>query len=164
MVHKGVALGGFMGTGKSTVGARLAERLGMPFVDVDAELAARFGPVRDQIEREGEPAFRARERAVVAELCDGVPRVVATGGGAWVDADNRARLAPCYLRVVLHARLDTLAARLGGDVAHRPLWARAAELYAARAAAYADADVRIDTDDRDVDAVVDAVEAAWRAR
>jgi len=99
--RRGVALGGFMGTGKTTVGARLAERLGLPFVDMDAELAERFGELPEQFARDGEQAFRLRESALVSELCDGVPRVVATGGGAWVSPGNRARLRRHYHAVVL---------------------------------------------------------------
>ncbi len=154
-----MALGGFMGTGKSTVGAALARHLGIPFVDLDAVLVASHGPIATQFARDGEAAFRARERDALRTLCDGLPRVLATGGGAWVDPTHRAWLRAHYHTVVLAAPLETLAERLGAS-AERPLWSRAAALYASRAEAYADADLCVDTATRTVDEVVAHI-AAW---
>jgi shikimate kinase/3-dehydroquinate synthase len=160
-MRRGVALGGFMGAGKSTVGRKLAARLGLPFADTDEILAARFGPIPTQLARDGEPAFRARERAVIAELADGVPRVVATGGGAWVDPANRDALRRDHRLVVLTAPLDVLRGRVGAGV-DRPFWGQADVLLAARAGAYADAERTIDTAAADADDVV-AQLAAWLA-
>lgn len=155
-LRAGVALGGFMGTGKSTVGRLLARALDLPFVDLDDVLAVRAGPIPEQFARDGEVAFRAREAALVAELCDGTPRVIATGGGAWVDADSRARLSARYKTVVLTASLATLRERLG-EGEGRPLWQHAPALLALRERAYRDADLVLATDDRSLDEVVQHV-------
>lgn len=159
---RGVALGGFMGSGKSTVGRALAGRLRLPFVDTDALLAARFGPIATQCATDGEPSFRDRERAVVAEVAAGPACVVATGGGAWVDPRNRAALRRGFRRVVLDAPFEVLAARVAGDP-DRPLWDEAARArYEARRTAYADADLVVDVGGRDVGAIVEEI-AGWLA-
>lgn len=86
-----IVLTGFMGTGKSTVGRILADRLGLPFIDTDAEVERRAGrPVPDLIREAGEPAFREMERAVLRDVAAGRDQVVATGGGALLDSGNRA--------------------------------------------------------------------------
>ncbi|MCB9665626.1 MAG: AAA family ATPase [Alphaproteobacteria bacterium] len=159
---QGVALGGFMGVGKSSVGRALAARLGLPFVDTDAVLAQRHGPVAEQIARSGEAAFRAREHALVEELARGPEAVVATGGGLWVDPRNRAALRRWGKLVVLQAPLEVLAARVGAGEG-RPLWDDdVAARYAARQPAYADADLVVDTVGRTIDGIVEEI-AAWRA-
>ncbi len=156
MERRGVALGGFMGVGKTTVGRRLADRLGLPFADTDALLAARHGPIPAQFEAEGEAAFRAREAALIAELCDGTPRVVATGGGVWVASALRDLLAADHRLVVLTASLATLRARVG-QASGRPLWAEAERLLAERAPAYAQADLTVATDGRSIEEVVERI-------
>jgi shikimate kinase len=154
MTAAAVALGGFMGTGKSTVGRLLARALALPFVDLDAQLVATFGPIPAQFEAVGEVGFREREAALLQALCDGRPRVLATGGGAWVDERNREALRRGgYHLVVLHAPLDVLEARVGGG--DRPLWDDVVRRrYLERADAYADADVRVSTEHRPPDEVV----------
>lgn len=157
---RGVVLAGFMGTGKSTVARHLAPRLGLPAVDVDAVLVARFGPIADQFARVGEAVFRQRERAAFLALCDGVPRVVATGGGLWVDARMRRAATRIGLRVVLTAPWGVIAARVAGD-ATRPLADGAlAARFAARRRAYSDADLVLDTGRLDLAGVVDAIVGA----
>lgn len=156
-----VYLSGFMAVGKSTVGPRLAERLDLPFVDVDHCIESAAGqPVPAIFAAEGEAGFRAREAAVLAALASQRAAVVALGGGAVIAPANRQLLRATGVVLTLTARPDTLGARLRGD-AERPLaqddW-RA--LLAARASAYADADAQIETDDRSPDAVVAAVEQA----
>lgn len=164
-MRTGVALGGFMGTGKTSVGREVARLSGRPFVDTDALLHLRYGPVADQFRREGEAAFRRRERAVVAELARRGDQVVALGGGAWVDLANRQALRRRHQLVVLTAPLEVVAERLGDDPG-RPLWdpAVAQALLAARAEAYADADLRVDTSSRSPTELAEAIlEALWPA-
>ena len=107
-----VYLIGPMGSGKTAVGRRLAALLGKRFFDSDAEIEARTGvDVRFIFEKEGEARFRQRERDVIADLTtlDGV--VVATGGGAILDAANRERLANTGVVVYLETNIDTLVRR-----------------------------------------------------
>lgn len=153
---RGIALGGFMGTGKSEVARRLAEATGLPLVDTDAVLTERYGPIERQIRVEGEPVFRERERALIASLCDGIPRVLATGGGAWCHAESRRALDACYDTVVLTAPFEVLAGRVG-EGSGRPLWERAAELFRARQAAYGDAALHVDVSRGDPDDVARSV-------
>lgn len=162
MARDGVALGGFMGVGKTTVGRALAARLGLPFLDTDEVLVARHGPIPEQFRR-GEAAFRRREAALVAELCDGVPRVLATGGGVFTRPEHRERLAAHYLLVALTASLEVLRERLG-DAPGRPLWAEAEDLLEARRPAYARADVTVATDGLAVEEVVARIVSRWEAR
>lgn len=162
-MRTGVALGGFMGTGKTSVGRELARLSRLPFADTDALLHGRYGPVAEQFARDGEATFRRREREAVAALSRRGDQVVATGGGAWVDPANRDALRRRHHLVVLTASLDALAARLGDDPT-RPLWdpAAAASLLASREAAYADADLHVDTLDRSPTAIARAIlEALW---
>lgn len=146
-----------MGAGKSTVGRALADRLGWSFVDTDAVLAARHGPIAAQIRDEGEATFRRREAAVVREV-RGPSKVIATGGGVFADPDLRRALGEhCWL-VTLDADLDLVRARVGGD-ADRPLLGQAASLLQERAPHYLDVDHRVSADAP----VADLVEAlaAW---
>lgn len=151
-----------MGTGKSTVGAIIARLTGLPFIDSDVELTLRFSPPARQIREEGEAVFRARERALVEELAARTPWVLATGGGTWVNPESRATLRRVARLVVLRAPLETLRARVGEDP-ERPLWARAEALLAERAEAYADADLTVDTEGRDPEAIAASIVAWWRA-
>lgn len=138
-----------MGSGKSTVGPLVARGLGLPFVDLDAELVQLYGPIPDQFANEGEAVFRARERDLVAALCDrDEPIVVATGGGTWAHQPSRRRLRERFVTVVLTAPLSVLEHRVGGGE-DRPRWnAGAAALLASRQEAYADADRVVATGDR----------------
>jgi shikimate kinase/3-dehydroquinate synthase len=160
----GVALGGFMGTGKTTVGRLIAGALGLPFVDVDEELVRRFGPIAKQFHEVGEAGFRARERAVVAEVARAGRAVIATGGGAWVDPANREALGRHGARVVLQAPLDVIRARIGQG-ADRPLASADLEaLLASRQEAYADADLQVDTSTRSAAEIAGAIVAWLRGR
>ena len=118
-LNRGPALVGFMAAGKTTVGRILAAQLHLPFVDTDEILEHRYGVIADQFHQDGEAAFRARERAVIEELCDGSSRVLATGGGAFADEANRSRLMSSYLTVYLCAPFARLRERLVGS--ERPL-------------------------------------------
>ena len=107
-----VVLVGLMGVGKSTVGRRLARRLGLPFVDSDAEIEDAAGYSAAEIfERFGERDFRDGERRLVARLIDGKVRVIATGGGAFVDPTTRRLLNERAITVWLDAPVDILAER-----------------------------------------------------
>ena len=107
-----VVLVGLMGVGKSTVGRRLARRLGLPFVDSDAEIEDASGfPAAEVFERYGERDFRDGERRLVARLVEGDVRVIATGGGAFVDPNTRKLLNQRAITVWLDAPIDILAER-----------------------------------------------------
>lgn len=109
-----VALVGMMGAGKSSVGRRLADRLGVIFYDADAEIETAAGcTINDIFERYGERAFRDGERKVIQRLLHEPPHVLATGGGALLDAATRATLAEQAVTVWLRAPLDVLLSRVG---------------------------------------------------
>ncbi|MGR0317891.1 shikimate kinase [Agromyces sp. ZXT2-3] len=114
-----IVLVGPMGSGKSRVGARLAASVGAPFVDTDQRIVERYGPIEEIFAREGEAAFRAIERQVVAEALR-EPAVVSLGGGAVLDAGTRADLARLAV-VGLDVRPEAVAPRLAGST--RPLLA-----------------------------------------
>jgi shikimate kinase len=107
-----VVLVGLMGVGKSTVGRRLAKRLGLPFVDSDAEIEDAAGyPAAEIFERFGERDFRDGERRLVARLIEGDIRIIATGGGAYVDPTTRKLLNERAITVWLDAPVEILAER-----------------------------------------------------
>lgn len=107
-----VVLVGLMGVGKSTVGRRLAKRLGLPFVDSDAEIEGAAGlSAAEVFERYGERDFRDGERRLVARLIEGETRVIATGGGAYVDRRTRQLLNERAITIWLDAPVDILAER-----------------------------------------------------
>src|SRR3954471_12064074 len=107
-----IVLVGLMGVGKSTVGRRLAKRLGLPFVDSDSAIEDAAGyTAAEMFERYGEQDFRDGERRLVARLIDGEIRVIATGGGAYVDARTRQLLNERAITIWLDAPVDILAER-----------------------------------------------------
>jgi shikimate kinase len=104
---------GLMGAGKSTVGRRLAGRLALPFVDADTEIEEAAGmQIADIFERFGEAYFRDGERRVIARLIDGTPKVIATGGGAFVNDETRALILDQATAVWLDADPAVLADRV----------------------------------------------------
>jgi len=110
-----------MGAGKSTVGRLLARQCGFEFIDCDRELEARSGvPIATMFEIEGEPSFRRREAALIDELTQRPRVVLATGGGAILDAESRRRLRERGLVIYLRASLDEILRRTQKDRA-RPL-------------------------------------------
>lgn len=143
---------GPMGAGKTCVGRRLAERFGLRFVDADRALEAQTGvSIPTIFELEGEPGFRQRERALVDELLREDGLLLATGGGAVLDADTRRLLRARGFVVHLHVEVEQQLARLARDRT-RPLLARGdreqvlRELARVRAPLYAEvADLRFDT-------------------
>jgi shikimate kinase len=166
-----LVLVGLMGAGKTTVGRECARRLGRSFVDLDELIMLHAAmPIEELWNERGEDRFREMEREVVVEVCEAPnPLVIACGGGTVVDPDSRRRLRAAGIVVWLRAPTVVLAARVGDDES-RPLLAgdpsgALARLSALREEAYtAAADVAVDTEDRDVDAVSDAVLAALNER
>lgn len=146
-----VVLIGLMGAGKTSVGSRLAEMLGAPFRDSDAEIekAANLS-VPEIFARYGEPHFREGERKVIRRLLAEGPQVLATGGGAFMNPETRALIAERAVSVWLRASLDLLVSRTAGRT-HRPLLNRGnpreilAGLIAERYPTYAEADVIVDS-------------------
>lgn len=159
----GIYLVGFMGSGKSTVGRLLAQRLGWDFVDLDTEIESRFGaPIAEIFDREGEPAFRDLEHEALTEQARlvrrGRPRVVALGGGAFVAQRNREALADAGASVWLECAPDVLWERIAHED-HRPLARdRAAflRLLQEREPSYGQADYRVAAQ-RDPEQVVEAI-------
>ena len=156
-----------MATGKSEVGRRVARRLGRPFVDLDGLVEAAAGKkVAEIFAAEGEPTFRALERAAVEEACRVPDAVVATGGGTLLDPENRRRLAAAGPIVCLNAPPEEILRRIG-DAATRPLLAagngssdrlaRIRALLAERAPTYALATHAVETGGLQVEEVVDRV-------
>jgi shikimate kinase len=160
-----LVLTGFMGTGKTRVGRRVAERLGRRFVDTDAWIEAKAGrPIREIFATEGEPRFRELERSAVREACAVPEAVVSVGGGALLSAENRAALERSGLLVCLTASPETIAARVGAGASERPLLAgapslpdRIRDLLEERAALYAGVADQVDTTGRSVEEVADEV-------
>lgn len=117
-----VVLVGLMGAGKSTVGRRLARRLGLPFVDSDSAIEDAVGlPWGEVFERYGEADFRDGERRLVARLVEGGVRVIATGGGAFADVETRRLLNEKAITIWLDAPVDLLAERTARRPATRPM-------------------------------------------
>lgn len=156
-----VFLSGPMGVGKSTLAARVAERLGLRTLDLDARIEARAGrTVAEIFAEQGEPAFRELERACARELLDEDDAVVALGGGTVTDRTTRRALLDAGILVTLMAPVEELVRRVGSD-ASRPLLvgdaeARLRELHEARRGDYAEAHATIDAT-RPIDVVVDEI-------
>jgi 3-dehydroquinate synthase len=151
-----IFLTGFMGAGKTSVGRRLAERLGRPFIDIDEVISSKTqSSVGEIFERSGEEAFRALERSALLDIAGrDTDAVVATGGGLPVDPVNRSIMKACGHVVHLHADFETLATRVPED-SSRPLWnEHARTLLLERTPAYEDADHTIPTDGLSVQEVV----------
>ena len=108
-----LVLVGLMGVGKSTVGRRLAQRLGLAFVDADAEIETAAGmTIAEIFDRFGEPYFRDGERRVLARLIDGRPKVIATGGGAFINEETRRLILAEATAIWLDANPAVLAERV----------------------------------------------------
>jgi shikimate kinase len=110
---RSIVLVGMMGAGKSTIGRRLSARLGMPFVDADAEIEAAAGmSIPDIFESRGEPDFRDGEARVIARLLDSGPAVVATGGGAFMRKETRDRIRDKAVSIWLKVDADIIMRRV----------------------------------------------------
>ena len=153
-----------MGTGKTTVGRRLAKRLGWQFVDLDERIVATAKKSIPAIFAEhGEPVFRRLEHRAILKLVHGDEQVIATGGGAFVDPDNRRLLKAIGPVIALTASPKIILQRVRQTLPHRPLLAgsptlaQIQHLMAQRAAAYAKADMTIDTSGLAVDEIVERI-------
>ena len=105
---------GLMGSGKTTIGRRLAVRLDVPFVDADDEVERAAGcSIADMFEVHGEAAFREGEKRVIARLLEGQPGVMATGGGAFMNEETREKIKESGISIWLRADLDVLVRRCG---------------------------------------------------
>jgi shikimate kinase len=165
---RSIVLVGMMGSGKSSIGRRLATRLAIPFVDADSEIEEAAGmSIAEIFERHGEPYFRAGEARVIARLLDQGPQVLATGGGAFMNRDTRAAIRAKGVSVWLKAELEVLLKRIKrrGD---RPLLktddpaATLTALIAQRYPVYAEADLTVLSRDVPHDAIVDEIVASLR--
>jgi shikimate kinase len=161
-----IVLVGLMGAGKTTVGKRLARRLDLPFVDADEEIErAADCSIGEIFDRFGEATFRDGERRVIARLIAGGPKVLAAGGGAFLNDETRALILRRCIAVWLDAGIETLAERVGRRDT-RPLLrdkeprAALGELAARRNPVYAEAHFRVSTEPVPHEEVVERIVAA----
>ncbi len=158
-----IALVGLMGAGKSTVGRKLAEKLGAHFTDSDEEIEkAASLSVQEIFDRHGEPEFRRGERRVIERLLAGPPVVLATGGGAFMDPETRALMKQRATTVWLRADIDVIWKRVSRRDT-RPLLKQAnpkqvlIDLNAKRSPVYAEADITVDSGEGPCIEAVDAI-------
>lgn len=152
-----VVLVGLMGAGKTTIGRRIATRLGMPFIDADLEIERAAGcSIADLFTQYGEAEFRKGEHRVIRRILDGPPVVLATGGGAFMDAMTRAIVRERATSVWLRCPLPVLVRRVQGR-GHRPLLNAGnprdvlAQLMDIRYPTYAEADITVDCGEESVE-------------
>lgn len=166
---------GYRGTGKTSVGPLLAERLGWKFIDADPYLEAKAGrSIKEIFATQGEPVFRDLEASVIAELAAGDSQVLALGGGAVMREETRRVVSECGKSVWLQASPETIYARIAGDpttAERRPnLTAQGglheiSELLTRRAPIYREcADFIVDTEGKDVDQIADEILGALNGK
>jgi shikimate kinase len=167
---RSIVLVGMMGVGKSSIGRRLAARLGVPFVDADSEIEkAACMSIADIFARNGEAYFRSGEARVIGRLLDGGPQVLATGGGAVMNADTRAAIKAKGVSIWLSAELDVLMRRINKRKDDRPMLQTAdpaatlRELLVAREPVYAQADLTVQSREVPHDAIVAEIMTALAA-
>jgi shikimate kinase len=165
-----VVLVGMMGAGKSSVGRRLAAKLDVAFRDADSEIESAAGcSISEIFERFGEPAFREGERKVIGRLLGDAPHVLATGGGAFCDAQTRARIKEEAVSVWIKAPVDILLSRVGRRDT-RPLLRGGdpreilVRLLGEREPIYGLADLTVDSEDGPHHTSVDKIVAGLQAR
>jgi shikimate kinase len=161
--RRSIVLVGMMGAGKSSVGRRLAARLGIPFVDADTEIESAAGMTIPEIfAKHGEPYFRAGETRVIARLLESGPQVLATGGGAVMDQRTRDLIHIKGISVWLKADLDVLLRRTKRR-SDRPLAEKIKDLLPLREPVYAMADIVVQSRDEPHDTIIDEIIAALPA-
>lgn len=154
---RSIVLIGMMGAGKSSIGRRLAGRLGIPFIDADTEIESAAGMTIPEIfEKHGEPYFRAGEARVIARLLDNGPQVLATGGGSVMDPQTRALIGQKGISVWLKADIDVLLKRTKRRN-DRPLVEKIKDLLPVREPIYAQADIIIQSRDEPHDTIIDEI-------
>ena len=168
--RRSIVLVGMMGAGKSSIGRRLAARLGIPFSDADAEIEEAAGmSVADIFEAHGEPSFRSGEARVIARLLEHGPQVLATGGGAFISPQTRAKIHERGISVWLKAEIDVLSRRLRRR-SDRPLLKTAdpattlANLLAARNPIYGEANLVVVSRDVPHEVIVEEIVTALRSK
>src|SRR6202166_1885913 len=161
---RSIVLVGMMGVGKSSIGRRLAARLGVPFVDADSEIEKAAGmSIADIFARHGEADFRSGEARVIARLLDGGPQVLATGGGAVMNADTRAAIKAKGVSIWLSAEFEVLMRRINKRKNDRPLLQTAdpeatlRELLVVREPVYAQDDLTLQSREVPHDAIVSEI-------
>ena len=154
---RSIVLIGMMGAGKSSIGRRLASRLGIPFIDADTEIESAAGMTIPEIfEKHGEPYFRAGEARVIARLLDNGPQVLATGGGSVMDPQTRALISQKGISIWLKADIDVLLKRTKRRN-DRPLVEKIKDLLPVREPIYAQADIIIQSRDEPHDTIIDEI-------
>jgi shikimate kinase len=158
---RSIVLVGMMGVGKSSIGRRLAARLSVPFVDADAEIEKAAGmSIADIFARHGEAYFRSGEARVIARLLDSGPQVLASGGGAVMNADTRAAIKAKGVSIWLKAEIDVLLRRVAKRKSERPMLQTddpsetLRQLLITREPVYAQADLTVQSHEGPHDAIV----------
>jgi len=157
--QRSIVLVGMMGAGKSSVGRRLAARLGIRFVDADSEIeTAASMSIPEIFEKHGEDYFRSGEARVIARLLDGGPQVLATGGGAIMDQKTRDLIHIKGISIWLKADVEVLMKRTKrrGD---RPLAGKIKDLLPQREPVYAQSDIVVQSRDEPHDLIVEEIVA-----
>lgn len=155
---RSLVLVGMMGAGKSSVGRRLATRLGLHFIDADTEIETAAGMTIPEIfARHGEPYFRAGEARVIARLLDHGPQVLATGGGAVMDQRTRDLIRAKGISIWLKADLEVLSKRTRRRSGDRPLVDRLKELLPQREPVYALSDIVVQSRDEPHEVIVEEI-------
>ena len=162
--ERNIVVTGFMGTGKSTIGQLVAEKLGRPYLDTDEEIVRRIGmSIAEVFQRDGEDRFRHIERRMCRFLAAQEGYVISTGGGMLVDESNRDVMLASGFVVCLNATPDAIAERLKEDKTERPMlkgdW-RA--LLAKRQPDYAAIPNQIDTTDKTPETIADEIIQLWQ--
>lgn len=165
---RSLVLVGMMGAGKSSIGRRLATRLGLPFMDADCEIELAAGmTIPDIFALHGEPAFRSGEARVIARLLEAGPAVLATGGGAFMNDGTRAAIAAKGISIWLKADFDVLMRRIRRRT-NRPMLKTAdpaatlRQLMDERYPVYAEAALTVESRDVPHAAVIDDIIVALR--